>query len=144
MDGFSNNSSLGRLVNSTSTTRVVVCDDSAVIRSVLSRVLEKDDAISIVGRAANGLEVVRMFRADPDVADVLILDIEMPSMDGLTALPLLMAAAPGLRVIIASTLTTHGASATLEALRLGAIDYVPKTERRRVIRRCHLPAGTPS
>ena len=106
--------------------RVVVCDDSAFIRSVLCRVLASDDGIEIVGRATNGQEIVEQVRRRPDLADVLVLDIEMPLMDGLTALPLLLAAAPNLRVIIASTLTTRGAATTLEALRLGAVDYVPK------------------
>ncbi len=106
--------------------RVLVCDDSAVIRSVLCRVLGNDDAIEVVGRACNGQDVVNMVRRDPGIADVLVLDIEMPLMDGLTALPLLLAAAPGLRVIIASTLTTRGATTTLEAMRLGALDYVAK------------------
>ncbi len=106
--------------------RVVVCDDSAVIRSILCRVLAGDDGIAVVGRACNGQEALDLVRTRPDLADVLVLDIEMPVMDGLTALPLLLAAAPGLRVIIASTLTTRGAATTLEAMRLGAVDYVPK------------------
>jgi two-component system chemotaxis response regulator CheB len=106
--------------------RVMVCDDSAVIRSILCRVLSGDAGIEVVGRAANGQEALNQIRRQPHVADVLVLDIEMPEMDGLTALPLLLAAAPGLKVIIASTLTTRGAATTLEALRLGAVDYVPK------------------
>src|SRR6201999_4610940 len=57
---------------------------------------------------------------------VLVLDIEMPVMDGMTALPLLLRADPGLRVIMASTLTTRGADIAMRALRLGASDYVPK------------------
>ena len=56
----------------------------------------------------------------------LVLDIEMPVMDGMTALPLLLRADPGLKVIMASTLTTRGADIALRALRLGAADYVPK------------------
>lgn len=106
--------------------RVVVCDDSAVIRSVLCRLLASNDAISVVGRASNGREAVEMIRNRPNLAEVMVLDIEMPLMDGLTALPLLHASAPDLRVIIASTLTTRGAATTMEALRLGALDYVPK------------------
>ena len=106
--------------------RVMVCDDSAVIRSVLCRVLDADPEIEVVGRAGNGQDALDQLRARPDLVDVLVLDIEMPVMDGLTALPLLLAAAPGTRVIIASTLTTRGAATTLEAMRLGAVDYVPK------------------
>lgn len=106
--------------------RVMVCDDSAVIRSVLSRVLAGDPGMDLVCRAINGREAVQQITARPDLADVLVLDIEMPEMDGLTALPLLLKAAPGLRIIIASTLSTRGAAITLEALRLGAADYIPK------------------
>ncbi|MGI4955346.1 MAG: chemotaxis-specific protein-glutamate methyltransferase CheB [Janthinobacterium lividum] len=106
--------------------RIVICDDSAVIRSVLTRVLGSDPGIEVVGRTTNGQEVVDFIRRQPGLADVLVLDIEMPVMDGLSALPLLLEAAPKLRIIIASTLTTRGASTTLEALRLGAHDYVPK------------------
>ena len=106
--------------------RVMICDDSAVIRSILSRVLATDSAIEVVAKAADGREALNVITATPGLAEVLVLDIEMPNMDGLTALPLLLKASPGLRVIIASTLTTRGASTTLEALRLGAVDYVPK------------------
>lgn len=106
--------------------RVMVCDDSAVIRSILCRVLSGDTGIEIVARACNGQEALDQIRRKPDLADVLVLDIEMPEMDGLTALPLLLEASPGLKVIIASTLTTRGAATTLEAMRLGAVDYVPK------------------
>ena len=106
--------------------RVMVCDDSAFIRSVFTRVLAQDSAIEVVGRAANGKDALDQVLRQPDLADVMLLDIEMPVMDGLTALPQLLAAAPALRVIIASTLTTRGATTTFEALRLGAVDYVPK------------------
>ena len=106
--------------------RVMLCDDSAVIRSILGRVLAADPGIAVVARATNGQQALDQVRARPDLAEVLVLDIEMPEMDGLTALPLLLKAAPGLRVIIASTLTTRGAATTLEAMRLGAVDYVPK------------------
>jgi two-component system chemotaxis response regulator CheB len=58
--------------------------------------------------------------------DVVLLDLEMPVMDGLTALPLLLRAAPGVQVIVASALSQRGATATMQALRAGAVDYVPK------------------
>ena len=58
--------------------------------------------------------------------DVIVLDIEMPVMDGLTALPLLLKARPGLQIVMASTLTERGADVSMRALRLGAADYVPK------------------
>ena len=106
--------------------RVMVCDDSAVIRSIICRALGSDAAIEVVARACNGREALDHVRSRPNSIDVLVLDIEMPVMDGLTALPLLISAAPALKIVIASTLTTRGASTTLEAMRLGALDYVPK------------------
>ncbi len=104
----------------------MLCDDSSVIRSILGRVLASDAEIEVVARAVNGRDALDQVRAKPGLADVLILDIEMPEMDGLTALPLLLKAAPGMRIIMASTLTTRGAATTLEAMRLGAVDFVPK------------------
>lgn len=106
--------------------RVMVCDDSAVIRSILCRVLSEDDGVEVVARAVNGQEAVSHLRAHPGQVDVLVLDIEMPVMNGMQALPLLLSASPGLRVIMASTLTLRGAAITLEAMRLGAVDYVAK------------------
>ncbi len=104
--------------------RVLVCDDSAVIRSAISAILERDPRIRVVARAADGAQAVALAR---QVApDVVVLDIEMPVMDGLAALPLLLAHDPGLRVIMASTLTTRGADIALRALRLGAADCLPK------------------
>ena len=104
--------------------RVLVCDDSAVIRGLLVRLLEADGAVEIVGTAANGRDALALqARAHPDV---VVLDIEMPVMDGLAALPALLKADPAVQVVMASTLTTRGADVTLKALRLGAADYVPK------------------
>jgi two-component system chemotaxis response regulator CheB len=102
----------------------MICDDSRVIRTAVTRILESDPDIQVVGRAANGKEALDMIRG-LDV-DVLVLDIEMPVMDGMTALPLLLAADPKLRVVMSSTLTTRGAEIALQALRLGAADYLPK------------------
>ena len=104
--------------------RVMVCDDSVVMRAALARALESDPAVRVVARAADGKQALAEVQRQP--VDVLVLDIEMPVMDGLTALPLLMRAAPRLRVLMASTLTTRGAEVTLQALRLGAADYVAK------------------
>lgn len=110
----------------TPTARVMVCDDSAVIRSAVSRMLEEDSGIRVVSRVADGQAALRALEQAPGSVDVVVLDIEMPVMDGLTALPLLLRADPGLRVLMASTLTTRGADIALQALRLGAADYVPK------------------
>ena len=104
--------------------RVMLCDDSVVIRGALARILESDPAIAVVAKVENGKLAVDQVRAAQ--IDVVVLDIEMPVMDGLTALPLLLRADPGVRVIMASTLTTRGADVALRALRMGAADYIPK------------------
>jgi two-component system chemotaxis response regulator CheB len=106
--------------------RVMICDDSAVIRGAIARMLEADPQVRVVARAANGQQALDEVRRRPGSIDVVVLDIEMPVMDGMTALPLLLRADPGLRVLIASTLTTRGADIAMRALRLGAADYVPK------------------
>ena len=104
--------------------RVMVCDDSAVIRGAIARMLESDPAVRVVAQAANGQQAIDAVRRM--AIDVVVLDIEMPVMDGMAALPLLLRTDPGLRVIMASTLTTRGADITMRALRLGAADFVPK------------------
>jgi two-component system chemotaxis response regulator CheB len=104
--------------------RVMVCDDSIVIRSAIGRMLETDPGIRVVARVGNGQLAIEELRRES--IDVLVLDIEMPVMDGLSALPRLLEIDPGLMVIMVSTLTTRGADVTLRALRLGAADYVPK------------------
>lgn len=110
--------------NGSAAVRVMVCDDSAVIRGAVTRILEADPAVQVVARVANGQMAIEALKRTP--VDVLVLDIEMPVMDGMTALPLLLRADPGLKVIMASALTTRGADIALRALRLGAADYVPK------------------
>lgn len=108
----------------TATARVMICDDSLVIRGAISRMLEADPAIKVVAKVSNGRAAIEELRRTQ--VDVLVLDIEMPVLDGMAALPLLLRADPGLRVIMASTLTTRGADIAMRALRLGAADYVPK------------------
>lgn len=102
----------------------MVCDDSVVIRTAVARMLDADPAVQVVARASNGQMAIDELKRTP--VDVVVLDIEMPVMDGMTALPLLLRADPGLKVVMASTLTTRGADIALRALRLGAADYVPK------------------
>ena len=104
--------------------RVMVVDDSAVIRGLLSRALEQDPDIRIVASVANGQLAVNQVQRQP--IDVVVLDIEMPVMDGLTALPKILAASPKTKVIMASTLTKRNAEISLRAMSLGAADYVPK------------------
>ncbi|WP_374652598.1 chemotaxis response regulator protein-glutamate methylesterase [Dongia sp.] len=106
--------------------RVMVVDDSAVIRGLLTRALESDPTIKVVTTVGNGqLAIDALGRPDTDI-EVVVLDIEMPVMDGITALPRLLQTKPGVAVIMASTLTLKGASVSMKAMSLGASDYVPK------------------
>ncbi len=114
----------GRAGVATPIVRVLVCDDSPVIRAAIARALESDPAIRVVARAGDGQQALDEARRV--AVDVVVLDIDMPVMDGLAALPLLLREHRGLRVIMASTLTARGAEVTLRALSLGAADYVPK------------------
>jgi two-component system chemotaxis response regulator CheB len=102
----------------------MVCDDSMVIRGAVARILDSDPGIAVVAKVANGRAAIEELARTQ--VDVVVLDIEMPVLDGISALPLLLRADPGVRVIMASTLTTRGADIALRALRLGAADYVPK------------------
>jgi len=107
-----------------SAARVMICDDSLVIRGAIARILQSDPRIQVAARANNGRQALEEMRRQK--FDVIILDIEMPEMDGMTALPLLLRADPAVRIIMASTLTTRGAEIAMRALRLGAADYLPK------------------
>lgn len=103
--------------------RVLIVDDSVFMRNILQRMLEKYDDIEIVGIAKNGQQGVEMVaELKPDV---VTMDIEMPVMDGLTALGHIMRHTPT-PVIMVSSLTEDGADATLRALELGAVDFMPK------------------
>lgn len=105
------------------TIRVLVIDDSALIREVLTRTLNKDKDILVVGTANDPIDArAKVKQLNPDV---LTLDIEMPNMNGLQFLDKLMRLHP-LPVVMVSTLTTKGASETLLALELGAVDFVAK------------------
>lgn len=106
--------------------RVMVVDDSAVIRGILTRWLEADPTLEVVASCANGLLALKAAREKP--CDVIVLDIEMPEMDGLTALPQLVRAIPGVQVVMASTLTRRNADVSLKALAMGAADYLAKPE----------------
>jgi two-component system chemotaxis response regulator CheB len=104
--------------------RVLVVDDSVVVRRLVTRVLDEDPGIEVVGAAANGrIALAKIAQLQPDV---VTLDIEMPELDGLATLAELRPRWPRLPVIMFSTLTERGAEATLEALSLGASDYVTK------------------
>jgi two-component system chemotaxis response regulator CheB len=111
--------------------RVMVVDDSAVVRGLVSRWIGEEPGLEAVARHANGkLAVDDVATSAPDV---IVLDIDMPVMDGLAALPLLLAARPAARVLIVSTLTKRNAEISFKALSLGAFDYVPKPESNREI-----------
>jgi two-component system chemotaxis response regulator CheB len=106
--------------------RVMVVDDSVVVRGLIGRWIDDDAALAVVSSHRNGrLAVEDITRSNPDV---VVLDVEMPEMDGLTALPLMLKAKPNLVVVMASTLTRRNAELSLKCLALGAADYVPKPE----------------
>lgn len=104
--------------------RVLVVDDSVVVRRLVSDVLSDDPGITVVGTAANGR--IALTKLDLLDVDVITLDLEMPELDGIGTLKQLRAAGNRLPVIVFSTLTEHGATATLDALAAGATDYITK------------------
>lgn len=104
--------------------RVMVVDDSAVIRGLLTRALEGDTDIRVVTSVGDGQMAVNSLQRNS--IDVIVLDIEMPVMDGLTAIPKLLAVAPQVKIIMASTLTLRGADVSIRCLSAGAADYIPK------------------
>ena len=106
--------------------RVMVVDDSVVIRGLISRWVNAEADMEVVASLRTGLDAVNQLdRIKPDVA---VLDIEMPELDGISALPQLLAKKRDLIVIMASTLTLRNAEISFKALSLGASDYIPKPE----------------
>ena len=103
--------------------RVLIVDDSALVRSLLTDILRSDPAIEVVGVAGDAhVAREKIKQLNPDV---LTLDVEMPKMDGITFLKNLMRLRP-MPVVMVSSLTERGADVTLDALAIGAIDYLSK------------------
>lgn len=102
----------------------MVVDDSAVIRGLLTRSLEGDHEVRVVASVANGQMAINTLQRQ--TIDVIVLDIEMPVLDGLSALPHLLAVDPHVKIIMASTLTAKNADISLRALKAGAADYIAK------------------
>ena len=106
--------------------RVMVVDNSVVIRGLISRWVNAEADMEVVASLRTGLDAVNQLdRIKPDVA---VLDIEMPELDGISALPQLLAKKRDLIIIMASTLTRRNAEISFKALSLGASDYIPKPE----------------
>ncbi len=102
---------------------VLIVDDSAFMRNAISNMISEDPEINVVGIARDGIEAIeKVATLKPDL---VTLDVEMPRMDGIEALRRIMSENP-VPVLMVSSLTDDGAKATLDALDLGAIDFIPK------------------
>jgi two-component system, chemotaxis family, protein-glutamate methylesterase/glutaminase len=111
--------------------RVMIVDDAIVVRGLLVRWIEAEAGLQVVASLRSGREAIEQVeRTDPDV---VILDVDMPDIDGITALPRLFDKKRDLVVIMSSTLTRRNAEVSLRALSLGAADYIPKPESNREI-----------
>lgn len=106
------------------TIEVMLVDDSAVVRGFMTRIIDSDPNIKVVYSAHNGsMAIGGLDTHDPDI---ILLDVEMPIMDGLTAIPQLLQKRPNAKIIMCSTLTTQNASTAMKALSLGAVDCIAK------------------
>jgi two-component system chemotaxis response regulator CheB len=121
----SSNTAIGRRI------RVMIVDDAVVVRGLFSRWVEAEPDLEVVASLRTGRQAVsQVERADPDV---VVLDVDMPELDGIAALPLLLEKKRDLVVIMASTLTRRNAEISLKALSLGAADYIPKPDNNREV-----------
>jgi two-component system chemotaxis response regulator CheB len=117
--------------------RVLVVDDSAFMRKALATMLTGDPEIEVVGNARNGEEALELVRQlDPDV---VTMDVDMPVMDGITAVRRIMAEAPR-PILMVSSLTREGAEETLAAMEAGAVDFIPKALSRVSLEIVHIEA----
>lgn len=112
-------------------TRVMVVDDSAIIRGMIARWVTEAGGFDVVCTASNGRMAVDL--AERHKPEIVLLDIEMPEIDGLAALPLILKAHPLSKVIVISTLTQRNAQISLKCLSLGAVDYLAKPESARAV-----------
>lgn len=104
--------------------RIILIDDSVVVRGLLAKIIEAENGLTVVGTASDGLIGSR--KVETLQPDLVVLDIEMPNMDGLQTLQKIRAAGNRVPIIMFSTLTAHGATSALKALELGATDYATK------------------
>lgn len=111
--------------------RVAVVDDSVVVRGLLSKWLSETSGIEVVGTYRSGREIIDALSSV--TPRIILLDLDMPDMDGLTALPLILAKSPNSRVIVVSSLSVHGAELTMRSLMRGATDYLPKPSNHREV-----------
>lgn len=105
-------------------TRVMLVDDSVVVRGLLRQIIEKDPALQVVATAINGKNAIEQYQKNRP--DVVLMDIEMPEMTGIEALKHILAIDPDAKIIMCSSLTQSGAAMTMTALQLGAIDCLAK------------------
>ena len=131
MSDFGNRAGPPGRAESSDPYRVMVVDDSAVIRGLLTRALEGDPEIRVVASVGDGQMAINSLQRN--AVDVIVLDVEMPVMDGLTAIPKLLAVCPSVKIIMASTLTMRNADISLRAMQAGAADYIPKPSSTREI-----------
>jgi len=104
--------------------KVLIVDDSALMRKVLKEIIMTDSSLEVIGTARDGQEAIEKVR---DLKpDVVTMDINMPVMDGLTSMQHILSCYPDMPILIVSSLTSEGALTTFEALELGAFDYVAK------------------
>lgn len=106
--------------------KVLIVDDSAVVRGMIARLLRTEDDIEVCGSASNGQMAVNFYKKERP--HIVLLDIQMPVMDGTEALKEILSYDRKAKVVMVSTLTQKNAKISLEALQLGAVDYVPKPE----------------
>ncbi|MCE2965191.1 MAG: chemotaxis-specific protein-glutamate methyltransferase CheB [Alphaproteobacteria bacterium] len=107
---------------------VLLVDDSAVVRSFYKRIINETPDITVVATAGNGQEGVDFLKKNSTAVDVVLMDVDMPVMDGLTALPKLLALKPSVSIIISSGLSERSAELSIRTLALGAKDFIPKPQ----------------